>query len=408
MRVEIFKIKDIPNGKKYLLGNCNLYEFLTELPMDFFKFDIQRRIVENKFLDKLWDSVHNNIPIPAITLTSIGPTPNTETQSLDINNCEILDGLQRTFRLWSLYHIHKKYQSHKDKNYREFYDILKNDDEGGKYIVNYKIINRTGLKILIENSDGEARIDKILESFKRYELTLNIWFGLNDDEIVKQMLILNAGHKRVSKIHQFELIYLHYFENNNLNLPQGVKIMREKDDDYKLLTSPDTRQCGMYSLSSIMIAFLSYYSGRPQRVKPVNDINLDYENIEIAPFFSEMLVGVALTSFIDLLYKLDIKFSEDRNLSYWYSKDTTLSGIFAAFGSCVDSNMPYDDFTQLEQLINAIKAEDFKLEEYKRAYDNLASTTINVGTKVRNAIFYAVRDYISGKRIDWELAFAQK
>ena len=39
-----------------------------------------------------------------------------------------------------------------------------------------------------------------------------IWYGLDKDEIVNKMLLLNAGHKSVTMRHQVELLYYDWFE----------------------------------------------------------------------------------------------------------------------------------------------------------------------------------------------------
>ena len=71
MHIEVLESKELDNGKKWFLCRGNLYEYIAELKKDFSTFSIQRRIVKNRFLDGLYNTIFAGEPIPSFTLTSI-------------------------------------------------------------------------------------------------------------------------------------------------------------------------------------------------------------------------------------------------------------------------------------------------------------------------------------------------
>lgn len=406
MKIDLYKARKVDDGRTFYIGAGKLYDYLSELRTDFFNFDIQRRIVVNSYLDSIGDTVKNNIPFPAITLTTQTAIED-DAPVLDLSKCEILDGLQRTFRLWAIYYSFYLSEVNNELNYKNVYALL-NEDEKGKYIIRNNILNTRTLRDLFNIDDaGKRKIDTLIDAFKKYELDLNVWYGLNDEEIVKQMLILNAGHKRVSSVHQFEIIYLHYFDRNRLVIPNGIKILREKDTDYRKIASSTERKKGMFALHSVMIAFQSYYKGSPLRIKGVNEISLNFENSEIDKVFSEVLISSVLSKFLVAIKKIDDKVSEFSGGGHWLAKDTTMSGMFAAFGyNCPDESL-LDDYSLIENFAKDITEEELNLSEYRYAHDNLASSRINVGSKVRFSVFNAIVSYKPGKKIDWFKAFGK-
>src|SRR5689334_19852767 len=105
MKLTILDYKQLPD-RGWILCRGNLLEYLENLKEDFYKFSIQRKIVKNQYLDTLISTIEQRDPIPIITLTyndknikvNVGDILN-----INMQNVEILDGLQRTFRLWAYY-----------------------------------------------------------------------------------------------------------------------------------------------------------------------------------------------------------------------------------------------------------------------------------------------------------------
>ena len=226
MNATLLTYKSLQNGKSWYLATCNLFEYLQSIKSDAFDYDIQRRIVKNSFLDKLWESVISEEPFPAITITV--QDAHEKDGILTIDDYDILDGLQRTFRLWSIVYLHGIVEQNNVRDVKDIINIMKEDKIGNR-ILESGIMNRTIIRKLLDQ-ESEVELHKIIDAYKRFDIVLYVWTGLNDDEIIKKMLILNAGQRSVSSTHQFELMFLHYF--NQLTIPRGVRIIREKDPGY--------------------------------------------------------------------------------------------------------------------------------------------------------------------------------
>ncbi len=99
MKVSILDSKRI-QGRSWFLGKMSLWDYLVSVSPKNFEFEIQRGIVKNKYLDSILLSVQRNEPIPPITITI--DKADVKDNELNINNgsFNILDGLQRTYRLW--------------------------------------------------------------------------------------------------------------------------------------------------------------------------------------------------------------------------------------------------------------------------------------------------------------------
>jgi len=144
MKLKQFEKKDLYGGRvTWYLASGNLYDYLRELNPSFFDFDVQRRIVTNTYLDKLWDAVESGEPIPAFTLTSTSPINGSDT--LDLNKTEILDGLQRTYRLWAILFVERMVES-VGKDFSTLYDAIKESEDGAR-LIESKVISRSKVGI---------------------------------------------------------------------------------------------------------------------------------------------------------------------------------------------------------------------------------------------------------------------
>ena len=282
MNAILLKTKSLKNGSSWYLATCNLLDYLQSIKPDAFDYDIQRRIVKNSFLDKLWESVISEEPFPAITITV--QNAHEKDGILTIDDYDILDGLQRTFRLWSILYLHGIVENNKVRDVKEIINKMKEDKDGNR-ILESGIMNRTIIRKLLD-PESEVELHKIIDAYKRFDIVLYVWTGLNDDEIIKKMLILNAGQRSVSSTHQFELMFLHYF--SQLTIPQGVRIIREKDSDYFAVKNRD-RECGEFLMSSIIIALQSFLEKEPVRIQPANALRIDDTVVQMsyANYFSK-------------------------------------------------------------------------------------------------------------------------
>ena len=247
-------------------------------------------------------------------------------------------------------------------------------------------------------------LHKIINAYKRFDIVLYVWTGLNDDEIIKKMLILNAGQRSVSSTHQFELMFLHYF--NQLTIPRGVRIIREKDSDYFAVKNKD-RECGQFLMSSIIIALQSFLEKEPVRIQPANALRIDDTVVQMS--YADYFSKENLSLFIQILYDFDRRLSSHAP-SQWLMKDTTLSGIFAAVGKYLETkdNTAERKLHNINDCLNCIDLNNIKYEEFKEAYNNLSSTSINIGNVLRKGIFNYFLDLFEGKQPIWEASLTKK
>ncbi|MDP3291322.1 MAG: hypothetical protein Q8M43_04745 [Sulfuricurvum sp.] len=152
------------DGRSWYLCKANAKEYLSELKIGFYDFAIQRQIVKNQYLDKLFSTIKNKDPISIITLTSSIPLNMTENMAmLDLENVDILDGLQRTFRLWAYLTLANTYENFPTKNsYRDFAKFIKDT-----YPIFFEtnVITTNLIKSLIESGE----INSIKDILADYE-----------------------------------------------------------------------------------------------------------------------------------------------------------------------------------------------------------------------------------------------
>lgn len=400
MNARLLKKKSLKGGRSWYLATCNLLEYLNSINPDAFDYDIQRRIVKNSFLDKLWESVISEEPFPAITITVHGA--HEKDGILTIDDYDILDGLQRTFRLWSIVYLQGIVEQNKKRDVKEIISIMKEDKTGNR-ILESGIMNRTIIRKLLDQ-ESEVELHRIIDAYNQFEIVLYVWTGLNDDEIIKKMLILNAGQRSVSSTHQFELMFLHYF--NQLTIPREVRIIREKDSGYFTVKNRD-RKCGEFLMSSIIIALQSFLEKEPVRIQPTNALRIEDSVVQMsyADYFSKENLSI----FIQILYDFDRRISSPE-ISQWLMKDTTLSGIFAAIGKFLGKkeDAAENKLRDMKECLNLIDQNNIQYDKFQKAYDNLSSTSINIGNVLRKGIFNYFGDLFEGKQPEWEASLTKK
>lgn len=396
MNITILKEKKLQTGKKWYLAVCNLLEYIESLKDEFFNYDIQRRIVKNLYLDKLWTTISSGDPLPSITLTA---NVKGDIGNSSVDEFEILDGLQRSFRLWAIKYLDDLLKRMNTQDVSVLIEEMRKD-ENGKRLLDSKVINRSILRKLL--TDDKINIENLMNCYAQQDIVLNIWSGLNDEEIINKMLTLNAGQRSVSSTHQFELMFLHYFKK--LEVPKGVQIIRERDDEYFSVKKKE-RKCGQFIMSSIIIAIQSLIERKPVRIQTVNDLRTNDSVVEeaSASFFTKD----NLEAFINLLLELDKKFDNDQ-IGSWIMKDTTLSGLFAAIGAVYNQEWTYNVPLMLDFIHNKITVlndDNINYNEFQGAYNNLSSVTVNIGNAVRKAVYIYFKNLFLNKPMSWQEAF---
>lgn len=245
------KLNVLDRKEDWLLCKVTLLDYIESLSEQNFNYDIQRGIVSNHFLDNILDAVVERKALTPISL--VIQQGNAITDSVEINNFNILDGLQRTFRLWIYYKLSEFAIKRQNYDYRAITKEFRNSFDNYSMAVSPRQVRN------LFKRDSDINIWNLKEKYKSFDLYLYVWTNLTPDQEIKQMLILNAGQKPMGINHQFELMYLRLFEVNDFS-DDKIKILRSKDGKMK------KREVGTYMLSTVIIGALSLLNMRPMRL----------------------------------------------------------------------------------------------------------------------------------------------
>lgn len=407
MKIEILDKKLIENQQSWFLGKISLWDYLSAVEPDNYEFEIQRGIVKNRYLDSILDSIYKKEVIPPITITTneFELTEDNYSLIIDKGKFNILDGLQRTYRLW----LYKEIAEIATSNMDLFgeYDIkaIVSKLKDNKYYFP-GVIPIIQIKELL-NTYKDINVSKIPQIYEEFDIYLYIWSNLCEKDIVNKMLILNAGQRKVSINHQYELMFLQVLKD--MHIPNNIKLIREKDSKYGSVRIGN-REIGEYIFSSTIIGIQSLIEGRPIRLSPDNiEIGVEDNYIskdKVDRFFNQPFLNIYFNSLIDLDKSLN-KYGND--YKKWFVKDTTISGIMGAIGANLKDI--YDDYSNkykdvIKSLCQKINASDcFNIQDFYIEYNLLSSTKINIGDKVRDAIFKYSKALIKGENIRWKDAF---
>lgn len=406
MKIKILEKKEIQHRSWYLCRG-NLKEYLENLKTEFYEYAIQRRIVKNQYLDKLYSTIQIGDPIPSITLTyNKKKLDELEDNyaTIDLNGVEILDGLQRSFRLWTYLQTSLLYSKSK-LDYRTF---AKNLKESNPLFFDSGVMSTRLIKELIETEE----INKIPTIFESYDVYFTIWSGLTEKEIIQKMLLLNAGQKSVSKTHQFELLFLHFYESTK-NLDEKVTLYREKDSKTNDIKR-GKREVGEFMFSSIIVALQSLVEGKPLRVSTEKLIDNEFQDNQEIPenVYDSVFNKEYIKIFLSELYKLDkvINDNEEKGKE-WLSKDTTLSGIFAAVGKNINFSEPANIQEQTIRMFSKLKENitqnGLSLTNFTNQYNILSSRSVNIGSFIRKVVMEYISGILEDKQLTWTEVFNQ-
>ena len=133
---------------------------------------------------------------------------------------------------------------------------------------------------------------------------------------------------------------------------------------------------------------------------------VNYEFIseeDVSRFFNQPFLNIYLES----LYKIDSilnKYSDA--YKKWFVKDTTLSGIMGAVGYYIKNIENIEYSAVIDKLLKAVNNEKcFNIDVFYSEYNKLSSTRINIGEKVRDAIFKYTLSLLNNEPIEWNKAF---
>lgn len=388
-------IKILDNKPGWILGKVSLLEYIKSLTEENFRYEIQRGIVSNPFLDTILDAVVENKPLAPVSLVSKDFDDGDKT--LSINQFNILDGLQRTFRFWIYYQLAKLAKEKNSNDYRlvtkEFKTIC--DD--------YSLaVSPRQVRGLFKH-DNAINVWNLNELYSNFDLYLYIWTDLSVDQEIKQMLILNAGQKQMSLNHQFELIYMRLFEENTFDEGK-IKILRSKDGKIT------NRNIGEYSMSTVIIGVQSLVNMKPMRLSRDMLYKDDFQNDMLLSSMDGVFTIGFVRKFLDMFNILDRKISVNQEYSNWFAKDTTISGMMAGIGQHIQA-LNHDSSYVLANLSQSVEsivgAEAFRLDEYNKVYSELSGAKVNIGKVLRRAVMIYTQNVLDGTAMSWKEAFNQ-
>ncbi|MEI7513340.1 MAG: hypothetical protein WCJ74_01830 [bacterium] len=407
-RLKILDCKTL-DDRQWMLCRGNLAEYLESLKKDFYNFSIQRKIVKNQYLDTIVTTIKQGDPIPLITLTynETGLEPIVgDDVNINMDNIEILDGLQRTFRLWAHDILIKEYDKRQIVEPTTFAKEIKNQ---------FPIFFDTGILSLtkVKKFYAENEFQQIKSAFKDFDIYFIIWVNLPPKKVIHKMLVLNAGQRSVSKTHQFELLFLYLWED--LQKEQlGISLYREKDEKANKIKGGE-RNAGDYMFTTVIVGLRSFLEKKPLRVS-IGDLDISELGQEESSrgINEEIFSADFIRSFLQHVKEIDeaVITKEGDEGKKWFVKDTTLSGILAGLGKYaeINENSDIDYLLQIaeqsfKELLQKTKDVGFNLVEFKQQYNILSSRSVNIGNFIRKVVMNYTITLLQGEQPSWEKIF---
>jgi hypothetical protein len=373
------------------------------------------------YLDLIIDTLVKKEPIPIITLVYTKTDfPINETNQSPIEkeipmiNVSILDGLQRTFRLWAYYKTYSCLHTIPATEQLSFLDIRKRIKDKHPIFFDTGVLHTKLLKKLID-VDEQRHISRKIDInnlYKNSTQDFEFWFGLTPDEIVKKMLVLNAGHKAVSSQHQFELLFLHIWRMIS-DRHADIRLYREKQPKYAQIKKGN-REVGEYLFSSVITSLMSLVTERPQRISASLIYQFDLlEEEKTLHCVTEIFCEDFLIKYLNKLRELDqivLQKNGEDGLK-WFGKDTALSGILAGVGLHINAiKLNCNDLLDktleaLDILKEYFNNNSLNINQFNSHYEQLSAKSVNIGQHIRTIIEKAILGILKGHMLNWDEFF---
>jgi len=409
LQIEILDAKDL-NDNTWFLCKGSLLDYLEKLKPSFYEYIIQRKIVKNRYLNTIVNTIVAGEPVPIITLTTtikLNDIAKGSYINLEMADVEILDGLQRTFRLWAYYKIIEEFKT--SQGFQPI-DFAKKIKEKYPEFFDSGIITLTKIKEYFK----EGTFNKIENAFKDFQVYFFVWSGLSSKKAIHKMLVLNAGQRPVSLTHQYELLFLYVWEE--VKSTSGIKLYRERDPSANRIKLGE-RKVGEYMFSSVIAGLRSYLENKPKKISiddfDIEDLQLGENGFQInEDIFTKPYIEI----FLNKLKQTDERVIEKEGEvgTKWFVRDTTISGLLAGLGKYakVNESMPIAEIQELtikvfDELAEKIVASGINLHDFQDEYYNLQSRTINVGTYVRSIIMDYTIGILNNASPDWKTLFSK-
>jgi len=389
------------NGAVCYLCKLSLREYVRNLPQTYKDFEVQRGIVSNKYLDRLAETISEKKHIPIIVLVSNKLNIVDSDRFLIVNDFDILDGLQRTHRFKvihdSLSLLLTKYDASEFDRFSQF---------SRKYSSEIKGIDSSSqlLRRLIKYLDSD--LNKALDFFDGNDLWIEVWTGLEKEDQVKKMLLLNAGHKAVNIKHQLELLFLGTRLKLDSLLDSGTKIIQEKE--MSSIQYSKNRQLNTFHFSHLISSLVALSAG--DLVNTNSDFVSDLQAGEISGV--DLIDGFdinLLTVFMRFISCLDQELESEYGQAgvKWMGREVVLVGVFGAIGSYTKKN-GLEAKSYLDELSRDIAniSKKLELKEFENARNTVQLNKVNIGDVNRRAIFKFFSSIITNSEIKtWSWCF---
>ena len=389
------------------LCRVSLADYINSLPKTYQDYEIQREIVSNVYLDHLVDTVLNRRHIPPIVLiVETGAFAKTN-GFLEIGSFKILDGLQRTFRLQSIWNtvqycvnnlnVDENYLSwNKFKFSRTFSIPLSEIDS-----------NTEVLRSVVESFQRIGK-DGLLDAFRDNQQWFEIWTGLSPKEEVRKMLTLNAGHKPVKTRHQLELLFLNLLPILKEGEGKEFKLVREREISSTQFSKG--REPGTFHFAHIVTSLISFLEGKP--IAPSADLIQEIQSGESVIDPQSALGDLDfLKSLVGFLVQTDRLLADQYGNAgiLWMGREVSLAGLLGALGA-ISKSTSEDRIAVLNRFIKVIQSNPqiLNLAQFESVRNSLDLSKVNIGNTNRAAVFSAIKkviDSTSPSQINWRQSF---
>jgi hypothetical protein len=387
------------------LTKITLKDFVMSLSEEYREYEIQREIVTNTYLDNLIETVLQKRHIPPIVLVIDAGSYQLNGSEIQISEFKILDGLQRTYRLKSIWET------------IQFFSNELNDSDEFLSFNRLQLARKFSNKLERINSNSKI-LESIVKFYKDHVVNrknvsisdcfqvsqwFEVWSNLSPEQEVNKMLVLNAGHKPVKTQHQLELLFLNIIPIIKKAGLASFHLIREKESNSTVFSK--NRSKGQFHFSHLITSIMSLNEGKPitANVNLIHKTQSTDFNIED---YSKYFNYDFLHGFITLLLALDdalLAVYSERGIK-WLAREVSLVGMFAALGKYGTHNMltPLELLDELQKkvVLNPLSLNVIEFEKLRNSQD---LSKINIGTVNKNAIYEGVFKLLSESlsEINW-------
>lgn len=388
----------------------SLDQYIKAIPERYTDYDVQRGIVTNVYLDRLTQTILEKRYIPPIVLIANDLQYDKELNELSIQGeFKILDGLQRTYRIKSIFNALNLYVEELRKEV-DFSSITKFKlSKTYKHQLEELDTDSTILWSINHITQQHAyTVDYLANVFNDFQQWFEVWNGLEKKEEINKMLVLNAGHKPMDIKHQLELLFLNVMPDEFLN-----DFVRAKDVNSSFFYNK--KEIGQLHLSHFISALLAFQAAKPITIDAKylqnlqNDLDKELEKIKY--YFEDD----NLANLIEFTKNLDNLFANEYDTDNigleWLGRETVLIGLFAAFGRFFQKKKDELAFSNcLEHITEQLQKH---IHIYKIAEFNTAKTTsiditkVNIGNIFKFTTFNATCQLLLNgtTEVNWDTLF---